>query len=455
MSLVDDIFGEQTGQLAVLYCEVNQSDAEVPPASDFALGRYFQPARELAADFGGREATTTAGGWLATFNSTVEALVCARTLASLVGSRRPGGPSLSGGLSAGEVTREGFGLGGRPIREAIALCHRAQPRQVLVADPLQVVVAPHSLPSFAPAPSRLDGGRRAAGANWEDDSEPEPPGGPPTLRLLVTGPGRSRAPAPPPDPALGKVGGVRLAILGWVRLEVGEPAVPRAVMRGSQARAVLSMLALRHGPVHKDELAELLWPKALPGHWEGALRGVITKIRRFLDSGGLSARQVLIGEGGHYELRLPPGVSIDRDQADFLIVSARAALAHRRPEEAAALSRRAVKILQRRLLSGPDNAWFDQIRAELANERLSALELCAQAELAAGILEGAKQAASEALTQDRYRESSYRLLMQAHAAAGSRGEALRTYERCRRLLAEELGVGPAAPTQALYLQLLG
>jgi DNA-binding SARP family transcriptional activator len=45
--------------------------------------------------------------------------------------------------------------------------------------------------------------------------------------------------------------------------------------------------------------------------------------------------------------------------------------------------------------------------------------------------------------------------MQAHAAGGSRGEALRTYERCRRMLADELGVGPATQTQTLYVQLLG
>lgn len=226
-------------------------------------------------------------------------------------------------------------------------------------------------------------------------------------------------------------------------------------MRGSQARAVLSMLALRRGPVHKDELAELLWPGSLPDHWEGALRGLITKIRRFLDQGGLSAREALVGEGGYYELRLPPGVTVDRHVASAYLAEAEAALAQDRPSEAAILARQAATILERRLMSGPDDAWFDQVRAELAGERVAALELCARANLAAGCIEAAKRAASEALALDPYRESSYRLLMEAHATAGSRGEALRSYERCRRMLAEELGVGPAHQTQALYLQLLG
>ncbi|MDQ1355835.1 MAG: Bacterial transcriptional activator domain, partial [Acidimicrobiaceae bacterium] len=34
-------------------------------------------------------------------------------------------------------------------------------------------------------------------------------------------------------------------------------------------------------------------------------------------------------------------------------------------------------------------------------------------------------------------------------------EALRAYERCRRMLADDLGVAPAAQTQALYIELLG
>ncbi len=272
---------------------------------------------------------------------------------------------------------------------------------------------------------------------------------PPPLELVADGDDEADS-LPCPGGA-----GLRLTILGWVRLESGDPAVPRAALRGSQARAVLSMLALRRGPVHKDELAELLWPDARPDHWDGALRGLVTKVRRFLYAGGVNARQALVGEGGYYELRLPPGVTVDRDLAVALVASAESALTGDRPVEAAALARRAVAILERRLLSAPDHAWFDQVRAELANDRLTALERCAEAELAAGSIEGAKRAAAEAVALDRYRESSYRLLMQAHAAAGSRGEALRTYERCRFLLAEELGVGPAPPTEALYLHLLG
>ena len=44
--------------------------------------------------------------------------------------------------------------------------------------------------------------------------------------------------------------------------------------------------------------------------------------------------------------------------------------------------------------------------------------------------------------------------MEAHVAAGNRAEALRVYERCRRLLADELGAYPSPETESIYRGLL-
>jgi DNA-binding SARP family transcriptional activator len=44
--------------------------------------------------------------------------------------------------------------------------------------------------------------------------------------------------------------------------------------------------------------------------------------------------------------------------------------------------------------------------------------------------------------------------MQVHARMGNRAEAVRVYERCRRLLAEELGISPAPQIEALYMEIL-
>jgi DNA-binding SARP family transcriptional activator len=44
--------------------------------------------------------------------------------------------------------------------------------------------------------------------------------------------------------------------------------------------------------------------------------------------------------------------------------------------------------------------------------------------------------------------------MQALAAEGNAAEVLQVYERLRRLLRDELGVAPSAPTQELHRVLL-
>ena len=69
-------------------------------------------------------------------------------------------------------------------------------------------------------------------------------------------------------------------------------------------------------------------------------------------------------------------------------------------------------------------------------------------------LEAASEAAREAATVEPLRESSYRLLMTAHAEAGNAAEALRVYEQCRNAIAEALGVAPSSDTKELKRQIL-
>jgi DNA-binding SARP family transcriptional activator len=62
--------------------------------------------------------------------------------------------------------------------------------------------------------------------------------------------------------------------------------------------------------------------------------------------------------------------------------------------------------------------------------------------------------AEEAVAAEPFRETGYRRLMQLLRDQGNRAEALRVYERCRRLLRDELGVSPSSETEALYMALL-
>jgi len=58
------------------------------------------------------------------------------------------------------------------------------------------------------------------------------------------------------------------------------------------------------------------------------------------------------------------------------------------------------------------------------------------------------------IAREPFRETGYRLLMEALACQGNKAEALRIYEKLRRRLREDLGVAPSAQSQELHRQLL-
>ena len=62
--------------------------------------------------------------------------------------------------------------------------------------------------------------------------------------------------------------------------------------------------------------------------------------------------------------------------------------------------------------------------------------------------------ARAAVEREKAREDAYVALMKAQVASQQRTAAIMTYLKCRRVLAEELGVDPSPETQALYQQLI-
>src|SRR2546429_190618 len=92
-------------------------------------------------------------------------------------------------------------------------------------------------------------------------------------------------------------------------------------------------------------------------------------------------------------------------------------------------------------------------RDELAEVRGGALSALADACLRSGDAPEAARWGEQMIALEPFRETGYRRLMEAHAAAGNRAEALQVYERCRRLLSEELGTYPSPETEAVYRQL--
>jgi DNA-binding SARP family transcriptional activator len=224
---------------------------------------------------------------------------------------------------------------------------------------------------------------------------------------------------------------------------------------GRQASLVFAYLvAERDRPVPSEELADALWGGTLPPTWRPALRGVVSKVRDFLDQLGLPATGTLTSVAGCYRLTLPTDTAVDVELAAGEADAARSALEAGDLERALAAAGRARAIAGRPLLPGHEGPWVEDRRAALRQVLIDGLELQADVHLAAGNGEAAVGPARDLVALEPFRDSAHERLLRAHAAAGDRGEALRVYDRYRRALAEELGVGPSPELEAAYLELL-
>jgi DNA-binding SARP family transcriptional activator/streptogramin lyase len=224
---------------------------------------------------------------------------------------------------------------------------------------------------------------------------------------------------------------------------------------GRQGRILFAYLAAQKGrPVPRDELAELLWGEELPATWEKALRVLMTKLRALLSECGIDGAGALTSAFGCYQLTLPAGAWIDVHAAANALERAETALAAGDHDYARAQASTAAELARRVFLPGEDGPWVEDQRRDLRDILVRALECLRDAALANEDFGDAVRHAAEITELEPFRESSYRALMQAHAAAGDPAEALRVYERCRRFLADELGAYPSPESEAVYLELL-
>ena len=248
---------------------------------------------------------------------------------------------------------------------------------------------------------------------------------------------------------------LRVSLAGRVSLASEAAVIDDERLPGRQGRLVFAYLVIEQGrSVTRDELADALWGETPPATWEKALGVIASKLRVLLGECGLDGAKVLTSAFGCYRLELPEGTWVDVVEAARGVEAAEAALTADEPERAKAEAKQAASLARLPLLPGEDGAWIEGKRRELGEILGNALNCLADACLRSGDFAEAVRWAQEAIALEPFRESGYRRLMRAHAAVGNGAEALRAYERCRRLLADELGAYPSPETESIYRELL-
>jgi DNA-binding SARP family transcriptional activator/tetratricopeptide (TPR) repeat protein len=239
---------------------------------------------------------------------------------------------------------------------------------------------------------------------------------------------------------------------------------PVRVWRGCQLldlgpagrRAVFGLLAVSCGrPLARRELIDALWGDRPPPSATNVIQTHVKHLRRLLepDRRARTPSAALPSVGDGYALDLPSGsVDVHRFREHTgLAAAAEQAGDHQRVVDllGSALGWWAGHPLADvPLLTNhpPVLALVDERRAALARYVAAAMET-GQAGRALPWL--ADDAATHPLD-----EATQALLVRAFAAAGQRDRAFATYDAARRLLADELGVGPGPELTAAYLGLL-
>jgi SARP family transcriptional regulator, regulator of embCAB operon len=249
---------------------------------------------------------------------------------------------------------------------------------------------------------------------------------------------------------------VTLAFPGPLRIQIcGTLAIERdgqrldGMLPGRQGRLLFAYLVVnRHRQVPRDEVAEALWREPDPAAVDARLNPLLSKLRRVFGVGSLDGRATL-------RLCLPDAW-VDLEAAAEAIHRAESSVTQQEWARAWGPALTALFAAERGFLPGEDAPWIDEIRHQLGELHVRALECYAAAGLGLGGTElaAAVRAGRQLTRLAPLRESGYRYLMRALAAQDNVGEALGVYAQLSDCLRDQLGVSPSPATRDLYGQLL-
>jgi len=220
-----------------------------------------------------------------------------------------------------------------------------------------------------------------------------------------------------------------------------------------KAQELLSYLLLYRDRLHeREKLATLLWGETTPVHSKQYLRQTLWYVQSKLNLPALSEPLLVVD---HHQIGINPQAKFSLDVATFeqtftsLEHTPGASLSLPQMEQL----RQTVALYQGDLLEGWYQDWciyerdrYQNIYLAMLDKLLSYSEV--QHEYESGLAYG-----WQILHYDRAREATHRRLMRLHYGAGNRTAAIQQYHTCVAALAEELGVGPAKSTLALYEQI--
>jgi len=124
---------------------------------------------------------------------------------------------------------------------------------------------------------------------------------------------------------------LRIYLTGEVQVENGGRLLRGSQLGGPQGRFVFAYLVTeRKQAVTQSDLADALWPEALPASWAPALSAIVSRLRARLGSVGLPRARIVGNAFGCYQFTPPGETWVDIEAALAGLDAAEGALRRRR-----------------------------------------------------------------------------------------------------------------------------
>ncbi len=239
--------------------------------------------------------------------------------------------------------------------------------------------------------------------------------------------------------------------------------------RTKKAQALLFYLATEEKEHRRDYLMELLWPGMPDGSARQNLRQTLFNLRKAIpeevESKDANHTAVSLIQANRQTIQVNPLADIEVDVRRFKFFLHNGQVHNhvdlltchqcRQDLEKAAQLYKGDFLAEFYLEDSREfEEWTEAQRHTLRRKVLDALDTLTTIFIRQKNYAKARAYAEQQLEIDDLRESSYRQLMEILALEGQREEALAMYERCRVLLAEELGMAPTKRTTEMYEKII-
>ncbi|MFC0842597.1 BTAD domain-containing putative transcriptional regulator [Streptomyces noboritoensis] len=240
---------------------------------------------------------------------------------------------------------------------------------------------------------------------------------------------------------------MRFGVLGPLHAQISGHAVRFNGPR--QAKMLAALLLDANNIVPRERLVAVMWDKNAPATAVRQIQDAVSGLRRNLAACGAPDSLISTRRGG-YEIHLA------RHQLDLLEFDHERSFAegHTVPFETAAALRRALACWRGNALADISSGVLEIDAARLNEKRAATHKQCLAIELDLGRHREVIEELTALLREDPFDEHVAEHLIVALYRCRRQGEALQVYERLRRTLAEELGVDPTPPLQALHQRIL-